>query len=78
MQVAVLIGNIEAITINMTKSAYLFAHSQSMVYFTFVITFDFVDLYGQPGPFGWNATVDAFKLGSVAMPIHRDGHNNER
>jgi hypothetical protein len=53
----------------MTRSAYLFAHSQSMVYFTFVITFDFVDLYGQLGPFGWNATVVGFKLDFVLIYI---------
>jgi hypothetical protein len=31
--------------------------------------FAFVDLYGQPGPFGWNIIVAIFKLDFVLIAI---------
>jgi hypothetical protein len=47
--------------INMIQSVYPLAFSQFMGCFTFATTLDFVGLYGQLGPSGWNVTVAIFK-----------------
>jgi len=47
--------------INMIQSIYPHVFSQFMGCFTFVTTSDFVGLYGQLGPFGWNVTAAIFK-----------------
>jgi hypothetical protein len=60
---------IQATTINMMKGAYLCALLQFMVCCIFVTIFDFVDLSGQPGPFGWNVIVVIFKLDFVLIAI---------